>query len=274
MIVLNATTDNVQAVLSAAKATADLACYSSYRDINTTDYTPGRTQTQTNDTTDVNIVPSPGAGDQRVVDYISIFNSDTASATVTVKFDASGTERVLWKGTLAVGEKVEYVEGLGWRNFDNTGTVKGVGATGAAGTNGGGTILGTGTSTVAMGSFPGTSHATLVVTGQAAVVGGSLVQCWVAPVATSDHSADEHIVEPLMAYASNVVAGTGFTLHLVNTSTLFSPSEPRHNRLSRTFGAGADVGPGQQDRSRASMTGKASPSASYGDWSVSWLYTQ
>lgn len=272
MLVLSATTDTVQGVLAGTILTNQLACYASYRDITTTAYTPGRVETQTNNTTDVNVVTSPAASTQRVVDYLSVYNTDLAAAVVTLKFDAAGVERILWKGTLAVNEKVEYVEGVGWRNFDATGTVKGIGATGAPGVPGGGTVLGTGISQVQMGAFPGTPQGSLVVTGLPLIQAGSLVYCWLTPIDTVDHTADEHLVEPLVAIAKDVIAGTGFTIFLQNTSTQFPPSLPE--RLSRFSGVGQDAGPGIRDIGIQPMTGKASPNESYGLWSVAWMYTQ
>lgn len=63
------------------------------------------------------------------------------------------------------------------------------------------------------GAFPGTDKATLVITGQAGIVAGSLVEAWIRPVDTADHTIDEHIVEYLEVLAADIVAGTGFTIH-------------------------------------------------------------
>lgn len=114
MLILNATTDNIQVVLGGAP-TNQLQCFSSWRDITTTAFTPGRTVTNTNSTTDVNLVPAPSASTQRVCDYLSVWNADIAGATVTIKFDANGTEYILWKGALGIGERLEYQEGHGFR---------------------------------------------------------------------------------------------------------------------------------------------------------------
>ena len=74
------------------------------------------------------------------------------------------------------------------------------------------------------GAFPGSSEATVAVTGQAAIVAGSLIECWVMPKATADHSVGEHIVEKIRARHGEVVAGTGFTIHGTNES--FEPGVP------------------------------------------------
>ena len=122
MIVLTETTDTVQVVLGAAVATAEPTVVSSWRDITTTAYTPGRTVATTNGTTDVNAVGSPAASTQRVVDMIHVRNADTADALVTVKFDANGTEYILWRETLQPGDSVHYADGAGFitaRPFQN-----------------------------------------------------------------------------------------------------------------------------------------------------------
>lgn len=114
MLILSATTDTIQVVLGGAVATTQLACVASYRDITTTTFTPGRNVTLSNSTTDVNLVPAPSASTQRVIDLLNVYNADTAPATVTIKFDANGTEYILWKDTLPSGETLSYVEGRGW----------------------------------------------------------------------------------------------------------------------------------------------------------------
>jgi len=115
MIVLSQITDTIKVKLDTAHSTLPLHLYSSWRDISTSIYTPGRTVINSNGTTDVIAVGEPASGIQRVVDYISIINEDTISQNVTCKFDANGTQYNLWSGPLAPGETVGYVEGEGWR---------------------------------------------------------------------------------------------------------------------------------------------------------------
>ncbi len=124
MLVLTETTDNIQVVLAGSVTTNQLSCFSSWRDITTTTYAPGRTVISTNNTTDVNIVAAPASSTQRVVDMLSVYNADTVNATVTIKFDANGTEYTLWKGTLGTLEKLEYTEGQGFRVLTNAGAIK------------------------------------------------------------------------------------------------------------------------------------------------------
>lgn len=62
------------------------------------------------------------------------------------------------------------------------------------------------------GSAPYATETSLVVTGQAAILAGSLVEAWIMPATTADHSVDEHRVEQLRFSVTDVVAGTGFTI--------------------------------------------------------------
>lgn len=69
-----------------------------------------------------------------------------------------------------------------------------------------------GIATLDFGAFPGASDATVAVTGQAGIVAGSLIEAWIRPEATADHSVDEHRVEEIQVVADTIVAGTGFTI--------------------------------------------------------------
>jgi len=119
MIILSETTDNLQVVLTGAITTNQLQCTSSWRERTSSTFVAGRTLTNTNNTTDVTIVPAPsGASTQRIVDLVNIYNNDTVTAEVTIKFDANGTEYILWKGSLASGQSIVYAEGRGWEVLD------------------------------------------------------------------------------------------------------------------------------------------------------------
>jgi len=114
MLILTETTDNIQVLLAGTVATNQLRCFTGWRDITTTAFTPGRTVANTNNTTPVNIVPAPAASTQRVCDTINIYNSDTANRTVTVQFNANSTLYILWSGVLVPGQTLIYQDGYGW----------------------------------------------------------------------------------------------------------------------------------------------------------------
>lgn len=114
MIVLDGTTKKIQVVLAASVAANQAQCVASWRDVTTTAYTPGSTETVTNNTTDVDLVGAPAASTQRVIDFLNVYNADTAAVTVTVKSDNFGVERILYKATLAPGATLTYTSSSGW----------------------------------------------------------------------------------------------------------------------------------------------------------------
>lgn len=71
----------------------------------------------------------------------------------------------------------------------------------------------TGTATLDFGVFPGTTDASVAVTGQTAIGTSSALEAYISPAATVEHSADEHWVEEIRVMAGNIVAGTGFTIY-------------------------------------------------------------
>jgi hypothetical protein len=81
------------------------------------------------------------------------------------------------------------------------------GPTGPAGSGSPGSLT-TGVATVDFGAFPGLPEATVDVTGQTGFVTTSLINAWVEPVATADHSVDEHLIENIEVKAYFVTNGT------------------------------------------------------------------
>lgn len=108
-----------------------------------------------------------------------------------------------------------------------------------------------GTTTIDFGAFPGASDASVAVTGQAGIVSGSLVEAWIRPVASADHTADEHLVENIKVIAGNIVGGTGFTIYAFNTTP--------------HFGGGDDV-----DGNFTVMP--TNSTRLYGVWNVNWVW--
>lgn len=69
-----------------------------------------------------------------------------------------------------------------------------------------------GTAVINFGSFPGRPEASVTITGQSGITLNSKVGAWLRPAATTDHSVDEHRVEQIKVFASDIVAGVGFTI--------------------------------------------------------------
>lgn len=124
MIILSSTTDSLQVVLASAITTNQLRCYVAYRDTTATTITPNRAVANTNSTTPVTLLSAPATSQQKIVDYLSIYNSDTANAVVTVYINSSSVTYKLLETTLEVGEKIEFQEGSGFRCLTSNGSLK------------------------------------------------------------------------------------------------------------------------------------------------------
>jgi hypothetical protein len=70
-----------------------------------------------------------------------------------------------------------------------------------------------GSATLDFGAAPGSSYATVVVTGEAGIGSGSHVEAFVMGESSASHTAYEHIIAPIKLVCSDIVAGTGFTIH-------------------------------------------------------------
>lgn len=127
----------------------------------------------------------------------------------------------------------------------------------------------TGTTTVNFGTFPGSTAAKVDITGQGSILAGSLVEAWLLPVATGDHSVDEHRMEPIRVIASDISAGVGFSIWAYYTG--IPQSEPTQLlRMARFGGTGLDAGPGKQDVQGSDLGGKAIHL--YGQYTVGWVW--
>ena len=122
-----------------------------------------------------------------------------------------------------------------------------------------------GTAVLDFGAFPGTSDASVVITGQAGILSGSLAEAWIRPDATADHSADEHMLETIKVFAGNIVPGTGFTIYGFNTSQLNEPLMPGGEGAAPTSTVGAQSGDGG---GRIGGVG----TRLYGQWRVAWVW--
>lgn len=78
-----------------------------------------------------------------------------------------------------------------------------------------------GTATLDFGVFPGASDAVVDVVATGVIV-TSLVEAWINPVATADHSVDEHMVETIRVVGSYLSDGN-IRIRGFNTSQLMPP---------------------------------------------------
>lgn len=114
-----------------------------------------------------------------------------------------------------------------------------------------------GTATLNFGAWPGSPEATVDVTGQTGYTASSLVEAWVVPVATADHSVEEHVFTNIKVSALFKANGT-FTI----------------------LGRSSDPPPGGRDMRSgyAQLRDEAQPDAMterqllYGQWTIGWVW--
>ena len=138
----------------------------------------------------------------------------------------------------------------------------------AAPPSGSGGSANVGKTTVNFGAFPGTTDASVAVTGQASILAGSVVQAWLLPQATADHSADEHLFEPIKVFAGNIVAGTGFTIYAISDNRP-QPDPAYYPPLFNNVAAARDL---KGNQSGLTTPPKPDLPMIYGLWSVAWMW--
>jgi hypothetical protein len=69
-------------------------------------------------------------------------------------------------------------------------------------------MAGSGSTTINFGAFPGAPAAQVDVTGQTGFVASSPLEAWLLPIATADHSIDEHMIEEMTVRAHWIADGS------------------------------------------------------------------
>ena len=251
MFNLDTTTRSIEVLLGGAVATnqlpivasyadSELPAYASFADLRLAQETQATNQTATNNTSVVTAVAAPGSGDQRRLKYLSVYNADTAEAIPTVRLNDNGTTRILAKPTLAVGDTLYYVEGIGFYVMDTNGAMKSAGTipfatpsivlgTAAAAGSGTSTIRSDATIAAFDSTVPGTS-----------AVGDSAATGSVAFAARRDHThGREAFATPSVVLSTAAAAGVAATL-LRSDATIaaFDATVP----VTQAFGDSAATG--------------------------------
>lgn len=134
MIVLNSATKSLEVLLDVAATTDQFDWVASYVDIiggpPPTSFLSGAADGVTNDTTAVTLVAAPGAGTQRQVKILTVYNADTASAVVTVRYNNGVSTRKICVVNLVPGSTLFYTDGEGFRVIDSSGSLVTTAATG------------------------------------------------------------------------------------------------------------------------------------------------
>jgi len=131
----------------------------------------------------------------------------------------------------------------------------------------------TGTTTVDFGAFPGSSDTFVDVTGQASILSGSLVEAWVFPVATADHTADEHWIEGIKVVAGEITAAVGFRIRARIDGAI-----PEGLVQHGAVGGGGKLNPQTTSAIAGPFKGDGAPSIGglaprlYGRYTVAWVW--
>ncbi len=113
MIILDATTKTLEVDLAGAITTNQLPYTLHYVDLLSSDQSVSAVAVNdgtTNSTTAVTMLAAPASGHTRQVKQISIHNSDTVAATVTIQLNNNGTVRTIFKAVLDVGDQISYTD--------------------------------------------------------------------------------------------------------------------------------------------------------------------
>ena len=122
---MDTTTRKLQIVLGGAHATTAPKTAVFYYDVpkqtkqDSSEYPRVLQVATSNGATDVDICDAVGVnGTRRHIESIVVHNLDTASITLTIKVDDSGTETILVRATLLTLESLHYEDGQGWYALD------------------------------------------------------------------------------------------------------------------------------------------------------------
>lgn len=195
----------------------------------------------------------------------------TVSTGLSLVGTSLSASQDLFRAIVVAGQNTIYASGSDSLEFvagsnitlttDDTLKTVTIDAAGGGGGGGGNT----GKTTVDFGAFPGKSDAVVTVTGQTGIVSGSVVQAWLVPEATADHTADEHRLETISIMAGNIVANTSFDIYAQNISQL---TERLASHTPSTFRSTAAAALGD---SQPSIGGQGT--RIYGAWTVAWRWS-
>lgn len=119
---LSSTSQKIQLETSGTAATHWSA---SWDDRTSTTFTKGSDEGIETTASSFDMVPAPASSHQITVRLIRVLNRSTsASQTVAIKIDVSGTDHYLFSATLQPGDSVQYVDGAGFAVMDGTGRIK------------------------------------------------------------------------------------------------------------------------------------------------------
>jgi hypothetical protein len=117
MIITN-TNEVIELILSGNVVTSQASFLSAYNEISLSGMTPYETNGVSNNTTAVTIMGSPSSGNQRQLREVNIRNNDTASITLTIRYNDTTNIRTIYRVVLQPNETLLYTQDSGWYVYD------------------------------------------------------------------------------------------------------------------------------------------------------------
>jgi len=121
-----------------------------------------------------------------------------------------------------------------------------------------------GTATLDFGAFPGASDAFIDIS-VPGVTPTSLVEAWIRPEATADHTADEHMVETLKVFGvctvNDFIRVYGLNTSAINGPPLLFDGQPEQGEAG---GISRPMDPYPVSRNKGTRL--------YGTWKVAWVW--
>lgn len=124
---LTGTVETLQVILAGAVTTNQSVVTVDYGENTATTFVAGKQRSVTNGSAAVDILAAPSAAStQRIVQFLTMTNADTAAITVTIQTNNAGTLATQFGPvTLLPSERVEFATDTGFRVYDAAGAMKG-----------------------------------------------------------------------------------------------------------------------------------------------------
>ena len=103
-LVLTNNTHSIKVAMAASAATTNPDWILAYADNTGTTFTEAASDGTLNGTSDVTIISGPASGTRRVIKNLTIYNRDSSSVQLVIKYDNGSAQRRLYVVTLAVGD--------------------------------------------------------------------------------------------------------------------------------------------------------------------------
>lgn len=134
-MILDSTTRSIQLVLAGTITTNQLKITADWVDMTATTTEAGSTPSTSNSTTAVTVVAAPAASTQRKVTNLAVFNADTASATVTIRYNDNASIYPIVTLAIPAGYTLFWTDVEGWKVISGAGSLQ-MGVVGPAGLDG------------------------------------------------------------------------------------------------------------------------------------------